>query len=145
MKSLWEFVKNYDEIATFSCYSRDCLDLHDNELELYNNHLLTQYHQYGTGIKRKYYDDLLKHLIEEYTSHTEPGMINDSYKRTKDLLIENKQKLDEVATELLKKETLYKEDLERILGKRVVEDKNIILNHGALSNVEINHFAMNYL
>jgi hypothetical protein len=81
MKSLWEFVKNYDEIATFSCYSRDCLDLHDNELELYNNHLLTQYHQYGTGIKRKYYDDLLKHLIEEYTSHTEPGMINDSYKK----------------------------------------------------------------
>ncbi len=96
--------------------------------------------QTETALQKPFSEETGKLIDEEVRN-----LINDSYKRTKDLLIENKQKLDEVATELLKKETLYKEDLERILGKRVVEDKNIILNHGALSNVEINHFAMNYL
>lgn len=81
MELLWNFVKNHDEISTFSCYSRDCLHLSDDDLKKYENHLFTQYHHYGTGIKRKYYNDLLKSLMNEYLDNTEVNMINDSYKK----------------------------------------------------------------
>lgn len=80
MELLWNFVKDYDEISTFSCYSRDCLYYSDELLEQYKNCLLTQYHQYGTGIKRKYYNDTLKSLMNEYLENTEEDMINDSFK-----------------------------------------------------------------
>jgi len=85
MDILWNFVKDKDEISTFSCYSRDCLYYSDEKLEEYKNHLLTQYHQCGTGIKRKYYNDRLKFLMEEYLDNSDPDMINDSYNRIENL------------------------------------------------------------
>jgi cell division protease FtsH len=45
-------------------------------------------------------------------------LISTNYEKTKSLLIEKKSLLIEVAEQLLKSEILYKEDLEKILGKR---------------------------
>lgn len=45
-------------------------------------------------------------------------MVTTNYEKTKSLLMENKTLLVEVAEQLLKSEMLYKEDLEKILGKR---------------------------
>ena len=45
-------------------------------------------------------------------------MISTNYEKTKSLLNEKKPLLIEVAEQLLKSEILYKEDLEKILGKR---------------------------
>jgi cell division protease FtsH len=45
-------------------------------------------------------------------------LISSNYEKTKSLLIEKKSLLIEVAEQLLKSEILYKEDLEKILGKR---------------------------
>jgi cell division protease FtsH len=47
-------------------------------------------------------------------------LINDAYARTKQLLFQNKNSLQKVAELLLKKEVIFKEDLESILGKRPV-------------------------
>lgn len=45
-------------------------------------------------------------------------LISSNYEKTKSLLIEKKSLLIEVAEQLLKSEILYKEDLEKLLGKR---------------------------
>lgn len=47
------------------------------------------------------------------------------YQRTKDLLMSNKAMLLAIANLLNKKETLYKEDLEKILGKRKTPQKKV--------------------
>lgn len=49
-------------------------------------------------------------------------LINDAYARTKQLLFQNKNSLQKVAELLLKKEVIFKEDLESILGKRPVHE-----------------------
>ena len=46
-------------------------------------------------------------------------LVSTNYEKTKTLLNEKKSLLVEVAEQLLKSEILYKEDLEKILGKRV--------------------------
>lgn len=46
-------------------------------------------------------------------------LVSSNYEKTKTLLNNNKALLVEVATQLLKSEILYKEDLEKILGKRI--------------------------
>lgn len=45
-------------------------------------------------------------------------MVENAYKRTKNILIENKDKLELLANELLEKEVIFKENLEKIFGKR---------------------------
>jgi AFG3 family protein len=45
-------------------------------------------------------------------------LVSTNYEKTKKLLNENKSLLVELAEQLLKSEILYKEDLEKILGKR---------------------------
>lgn len=45
-------------------------------------------------------------------------MIDEAYQRTLELLRNNKSKLDILASTLLEKEVIYKEDLERVFGKR---------------------------
>ena len=47
--------------------------------------------------------------------------IEDAHKRTKNILMEHRDKLDKLAKLLLQKEVVYKEDLEKLLGKREVE------------------------
>jgi AFG3 family protein len=45
-------------------------------------------------------------------------LVSDAYGRTKEILQQNKKSLTKVAELLLKKEVIFKEDLENILGKR---------------------------
>jgi cell division protease FtsH len=49
-------------------------------------------------------------------------LVNSCYNRTKDLLIEHRSELEALAQLLLKKEIVEKEDLEKIMGKRVVAE-----------------------
>ena len=46
------------------------------------------------------------------------GVIDGCYERTKKLLLEHRTELDTIATELLEKEILFQNDLERLIGKR---------------------------
>jgi len=57
-------------------------------------------------------------------------MIDLAYVRTVSLLQENRERLDSLAKTLLEKEVIYKEDLERIFGKRKWdnEDKDKLMN-----------------
>lgn len=49
-------------------------------------------------------------------------LINEAYQRTKSLLNDKIDSVKAIAEELLKKEVLFKDDLERIIGKRPYED-----------------------
>jgi len=45
-------------------------------------------------------------------------LVEEGYQRAKKILLENKDKLDQLATQLLKKEVIFREDLEIIFGRR---------------------------
>jgi ATP-dependent metalloprotease FtsH len=49
-------------------------------------------------------------------------IIEEAYERAKKILRENKDKLEQLADILLKKEVIFREDLEHIFGKRAFED-----------------------
>lgn len=51
-------------------------------------------------------------------------IVEDAYKRCKDLLTEKKEQVGLIAEELLKKEVLVRDDMVRILGKRPFDDNN---------------------
>lgn len=52
-------------------------------------------------------------------------LIDEAYHRTTTLLTDNKDQLTQLATRLLEKEVLFKEDLEQIFGKRKWEEKEL--------------------
>lgn len=66
---------------------------------------------------KPYSDETAKMIDEEVRI-----MIADQYVRTKELLQKHIQHLNALAEELLKKEVLYKDDLERLIGPRPYED-----------------------
>jgi cell division protease FtsH len=51
-------------------------------------------------------------------------IIEKAYERAKDLLMKNKEKLDQLAKKLLDKEVIFKDDLEEILGARPYGDSS---------------------
>jgi ATP-dependent Zn protease len=51
-------------------------------------------------------------------------LIDNAYARTRNLLLEHKEELHLLATRLLEREVIFKEDLEQIFGKRKWEDKS---------------------
>jgi AFG3 family protein len=53
-------------------------------------------------------------------------LIENAYIRTKELLTEKKGDVELLAKELLKKEVLFKSDVETLIGKRAFEDKKIL-------------------
>lgn len=53
-------------------------------------------------------------------------MIDEAYVRTTELLRQNKPQLDKLASTLLEKEVIYKEDLENIFGKRKWEKEELL-------------------
>lgn len=55
------------------------------------------------------------------------NMVELAYERAKKLLLENRDKLDQLAAILLKKEVIFREDLEAIFGKRLFEEPERIL------------------
>ncbi len=58
------------------------------------------------------------------------ALIELSYDRAKSILLENKEKLEQLATLLLEKEVLFREDLESIFGKRPFAESDIVLPSG---------------
>jgi AFG3 family protein len=50
-------------------------------------------------------------------------MIDEAYERTKALLLSKRSELEAVAQELLAREIIFKDDLERLVGKRPYDDK----------------------
>lgn len=65
-------------------------------------------------------------------------MVDEAYKRTVSLLKDNKDKLDSLAKTLLEKEVIFKDDLERIFGKRKwdPEENDKLLNSTPSANTE---------
>jgi cell division protease FtsH len=53
-------------------------------------------------------------------------MIEEAYERAKDILMANRDKLDQLAAILLKKEVIFREDLEHIFGKRPFESESAL-------------------
>ncbi|MEO6228851.1 MAG: ATP-dependent zinc metalloprotease FtsH [Ferruginibacter sp.] len=54
------------------------------------------------------------------------NIINDAYVRTKQLLTEKRAEVELLAKELLKKEVLFKSDVETLIGKRPFEEKKVL-------------------
>ncbi len=53
-------------------------------------------------------------------------LIDQAYERTKSLLTEHRAEVEKLAKELLKKEVLYKSDVEEMIGKRPYEEKKLL-------------------
>jgi len=56
-------------------------------------------------------------------------LIDNSYQRTKTILLDNKQALVKIAQLLLQKEVIFKEDLETIVGQRLTGDEDTAEDH----------------
>ncbi len=54
------------------------------------------------------------------------GIIDGAYLKTKELLTEKRDEVEKLAKELLKKEVLFKSDVEALIGKRPFEEKKIL-------------------
>ena len=50
-------------------------------------------------------------------------MLESAYQRAKQLLLENRDKLDQLAEQLISREVIFREDLEQIYGKRPFEEE----------------------
>jgi hypothetical protein len=53
-------------------------------------------------------------------------MVEGCYVRTRDILLKHRGQLDKLASHLLEKEVIFKEDLELIFGKRPFEDELLL-------------------
>ena len=71
----------------------------------------------------KPYSEETGRLIDQETRK----LVNDAYEQAKALLIKNKNGLKAIAGSLLEKEVIFKEDIEKILGKREVPETAIPL------------------
>ncbi|OQP63867.1 peptidase M41 [Niastella vici] len=71
--------------------------------------------QRDAAFQKPYSEETGKLIDEEVRK-----LVDNAYQQTKSLLLQNKQYLIKVAELLLQKEVIFKEDLENILGRRVV-------------------------
>jgi cell division protease FtsH len=58
------------------------------------------------------------------------NMVEQAYTKAKEILTENREKLNELAEILLQKEVIFREDLEKIFGKRPFPDHDHIMMNG---------------
>jgi AFG3 family protein len=75
----------------------------------------------------KPYSEATAQLMDEEIRH----IIEQAYARTKELLIERRHELEVVAKELLEKEVLLQDDLERLVGKRPFDEQTTYQAHMA--------------
>ncbi len=66
----------------------------------------------------KPYSDATAQLIDQEVK----ALIDGAYKRTKDLLLSKREELNILANELLDKEIIFQQDLERLIGKRPFDE-----------------------
>ena len=69
---------------------------------------------------QKPYSEKTGQLIDEEVSK----MVEEAYTRTKNILKDHKEQLTKLAELLLEKEVIFKDDLEKIFGKRAYNDKS---------------------
>jgi AFG3 family protein len=72
---------------------------------------------------QKPYSEATAQLIDEEVKK----LIDKSHACAKEILESNRDKLDKLASLLLEKEVVYKEDIESILGKRVLKEENALV------------------
>ncbi|HRI27141.1 MAG TPA: ATP-dependent zinc metalloprotease FtsH [Chitinophagales bacterium] len=84
---------------------------------------------------QKPYSDATALMIDEEVR----ALINQAYQRTKELLTEKRVQLEQLAKELLKKEILHKDDLERLIGSRPFEEHAEPEDALAPASVKINN------
>lgn len=84
---------------------------------------------------QKPYSEKTSELIDQEVRE----LINKAYERTKELLLSKKEQVEAIAQELLKKEILFKVDLERIIGPRPYEIKEHEVNIVDETPVELPH------
>lgn len=75
-----------------------------------------------SGQNKKPYSKVLGNLMDAEASQ----LIVDSYKKTEKLLLDNKDKLKLIAEELLKKETLTHEEVEKLIGPPPFGKKHLV-------------------
>jgi cell division protease FtsH len=80
----------------------------------------------------KPYSEKTAQTIDEEISK----LIESAYVRAKGILLENKDKLEKLAQQLLTKEVIYREDLELIFGARPFHEEKYILDNGDSKVVE---------
>ena len=80
----------------------------------------------------KPYSEKTAQTIDEEISK----LIESAYVRAKGILLENKDKLEQLAQQLLTKEVIYREDLELIFGERPFHEEKYILDNGDSKVVE---------
>jgi cell division protease FtsH len=62
-------------------------------------------------------------------------MVEESYERAKKILTDNREKLNQLADILLQKEVIFREDLEKIFGRRPFDDHDhLIVNENGDTN-----------
>jgi len=74
--------------------------------------------QRDTGFQKPYSEETGKLIDEEVRK-----LVDNAYQYTKSLLLQNRECLVKVAELLLQKEVIFKEDLEKILGQRLIDNK----------------------
>jgi cell division protease FtsH len=74
---------------------------------------ISYYNPQGNGFNKPYSEDTARIIDEEVKSTIEV-----QYQRAIQILTDNKDKLEKLAEILLQKEVIFKEDLEKIFGKR---------------------------
>lgn len=84
---------------------------------------------------QKPYSDATALMIDEEVR----SIIDQAYQRTKNLLTEKRVQLEQLAQELLKKEILHKDDLERLIGNRPFEEHAEPEDTLAPASVKINN------
>ena len=85
------------------------------------------------GFSKPYSEETAQKIDEEISK-----IIEKQYKRAIDLLNENKDKLTELAERLLEKEVIFKDDLEKIFGKRPFEKERLIAKEVKSASTEDN-------
>jgi ATP-dependent metalloprotease FtsH len=63
-------------------------------------------------------------------------LVESAYVRAKTVLLENRDKLEQLAQQLLTKEVIYREDLELIFGERPFQEEKLILDNGDNKAIE---------
>jgi len=76
--------------------------------------------EHDMSIQKPFSEETGKMIDEEVRK-----LVSDLYTETRELLVQNKGSLQKVADLLLKKEVVYREDLEVILGKRPADEKTV--------------------
>lgn len=79
------------------------------------------YDSSGESQFTKPYSEETARVIDEEVSK----IIEKAYEKAKDLLFQNKEKLDNLAKKLLEREVIFKDDLLEVLGERPWRERNV--------------------